>query len=53
MTLLDGTLSILVSVAKVGFKLFVGLLVGFFYTIFDNISIIKKERVLVESITCS
>ena len=44
MTLLDGTLSILWSLAKVGFKVFVGLLVGFFYSIIDNISIITKKE---------
>tara|TARA_R100000353_G_scaffold172092_1_gene136966 strand:- start:715 stop:2370 length:1656 start_codon:yes stop_codon:yes gene_type:complete len=50
MTLLDGTLSILWSLAKVGFKLFVGLLVGFFYTILDNISIVTKKEFWIKAL---
>jgi hypothetical protein len=50
MTLLDGTLSILWSLAKVGFKVFVGLLVGFFYTILDNISIITKKEFWIKAL---
>ena len=41
MTLIDGSLSILKSVGLAALKVATGLLVGFFFTIIDNIGILK------------